>query len=95
MSIFVDANTKVVYQGLTGAAGRYYGLLNRDYGTQVVAGTHPTKAGSDVDGVPIFATVGDAVRRPPAPTPRASSFPPPAWRTRFSRPPRGACASSW
>ena len=61
MSIFVDENTKVVYQGLTGAAGRYYGLLNRDYGTQVVAGTHPRKAGSDVDGIPVFATVGDAV----------------------------------
>ena len=61
MSIFVDENTRVVYQGLTGAAGRYYGLLNRDYGTQVVAGTHPRKAGSDVDGIPVFATVGDAV----------------------------------
>ena len=61
MSIFVDGNTRVVYQGLTGSAGRYYGLLNRDYGTQVVAGTHPRKAGSDVDGIPIFATVGDAV----------------------------------
>ncbi|MCY3807496.1 MAG: succinate--CoA ligase subunit alpha, partial [bacterium] len=61
MSIFVDENTRVVYQGLTGSAGRYYGLLNRDYGTQVVAGTHPRKAGSDVDGIPIFANVGDAV----------------------------------
>ena len=50
MSIFVDENTKVVYQGLTGSQGSYYGLLNRDYGTQVVAGTHPTKAGTDVDG---------------------------------------------
>ncbi|MBQ91188.1 MAG: succinate--CoA ligase subunit alpha [Acidimicrobiaceae bacterium] len=61
MSIFVDENTKVVYQGLTGSQGRYYGLLNRDYGTQVVAGTNPRKAGTDVDGVPIFATVADAV----------------------------------
>ncbi len=61
MSIFVDENTKVVYQGLTGSQGRYYGMLNRDYGTQVVAGTHPTKAGTDVEGVPIFATVADAV----------------------------------
>ncbi len=61
MSIFVDENTKVVYQGLTGSQGRYYGLLNRDYGTQVVAGTNPKKAGTDVDGVPIFATVADAV----------------------------------
>ena len=61
MSIFVDENTKVVYQGLTGNQGRYYGLLNRDYGTQVVAGTSPKKAGTDVDGIPIFATVADAV----------------------------------
>ena len=61
MTIFVDETTKVVYQGLTGSQGRYYGLLNRDYGTQVVAGTNPRKAGTDVDGVPVFATVGDAV----------------------------------
>ncbi len=61
MSIFIDENTRVVYQGLTGSQGRYYGLLNRDYGTRVVAGTNPRKAGTDVDGVPIFATVADAV----------------------------------
>jgi|TARA_B100000809_G_scaffold88316_1_gene86717 succinyl-CoA synthetase alpha subunit len=61
VTIFVDETTKVVYQGLTGSQGRYYGLLNRDYGTQVVAGTNPRKAGTDVDGVPVFATVGDAV----------------------------------
>ena len=61
MTIFVDETTKVVYQGLTGSQGRYYGLLNRDYGTQVVAGTNPRKAGTDVDGVPVFATVGEAV----------------------------------
>ncbi|MEQ8719609.1 MAG: succinate--CoA ligase subunit alpha [Acidimicrobiales bacterium] len=61
MSIFVDENTKVIYQGLTGSQGRYYGLLNRDYGTKVVAGTHPTKAGTDVDGIPIYANVGEAV----------------------------------
>jgi succinyl-CoA synthetase alpha subunit len=61
VSIFVDENTKVVYQGLTGSQGRFYGLRNRDYGTQVAAGTNPKKAGTDVDGIPIFATVGDAV----------------------------------
>ncbi|HUW02487.1 MAG TPA: succinate--CoA ligase subunit alpha [Acidimicrobiales bacterium] len=61
MSIFVNAATKVVYQGLTGSQGRFYGLRNRDYGTQVVAGTNPKKAGTDVDGVPVYATVGDAV----------------------------------
>jgi succinyl-CoA synthetase alpha subunit len=62
VSIFVDEKTKVVYQGLTGSQGRFYGRLNRDYGTQVVAGTNPKKAGTDVDGIPIFATVGEAVR---------------------------------
>ncbi len=61
MSIFVDENTKVVYQGLTGSQGRFYGLLNREYGTQVVAGTNPKKAGTDVEGIPIFANVGEAV----------------------------------
>jgi succinyl-CoA synthetase alpha subunit len=61
MSIFVDGTTKVVYQGLTGSQGRFYGLLNRDYGTQVVAGTNPKKAGTDVDGIPVYATVADAV----------------------------------
>ena len=61
MSIFVDETTKVVYQGLTGSQGRFYGLLNRDYGTQVVAGTNPKKAGTDVDGIPIFANVAEAV----------------------------------
>ena len=60
MSIFLDETTRVVYQGLTGSTGRYYGLLNRDYGTQVVGGTHPKKAGTDVDGIPIFASVADA-----------------------------------
>ena len=49
MAIFVDENTKVMYQGLTGSQGRFYGLRNRDYGTQVVAGVNPKKAGTDVD----------------------------------------------
>ncbi|MBT5137536.1 MAG: succinate--CoA ligase subunit alpha, partial [Acidimicrobiaceae bacterium] len=61
MSIFVDENTKVIYQGLTGSQGSYYGRLNAEYGTQVVAGTHPQKAGTDVDGVPVYANVAEAV----------------------------------
>jgi len=62
MAIFVDDSTKVIYQGLTGSQGSFYGLRNRDYGTKVVAGTHPKKAGTDVDGIPIYATVGEAVK---------------------------------
>jgi succinyl-CoA synthetase alpha subunit len=61
VSIFVDETTKVVYQGLTGGQGSFYGKLNRDYGTQVVAGTSPKKAGTDVDGIPVFANVADAI----------------------------------
>jgi succinyl-CoA synthetase alpha subunit len=63
MSIFVDDKTRVVYQGLTGSAGRFYGLRNRDYGTKVVAGTNPSRGGTDVDGIPVFASVKEAVQR--------------------------------
>jgi succinyl-CoA synthetase alpha subunit len=61
VSIFVDENTKVVVQGLTGSQGRFHGLRNRDYGTQVVAGVTPGKGGSDVDGIPVFDTMAEAV----------------------------------
>jgi len=61
MAIFVDDTTKVVYQGLTGSQGRFHGMRNRAYGTQVVAGTNPKKAGTDVEGVPIFGSVQEAV----------------------------------
>jgi succinyl-CoA synthetase alpha subunit len=60
MSIFVDENTKVVVQGLTGGQGRFHGLRNRAYGTKVVAGVTPGKGGQDVEGVPIFDTVAEA-----------------------------------
>jgi len=61
MAIFVDASTKVVVQGLTGSQGRYHGLRNKAYGTQVVAGTSPGKGGTDVEGIPVFDTVAEAV----------------------------------
>ncbi len=77
MSIFVDETTKVVYQGLTGSAGRFYGLRNRAYGTQVVAGTNPRRAGTDVEGIPVFATVKDAVQQTGA-TASCVFVPPPA-----------------
>ncbi len=61
MSIFVDESTKVVVQGLTGGQGRFHGLRNRDYGTRVVAGVTPGKGGQDVDGIPVFDTMAEAV----------------------------------
>ncbi len=61
MAIFVDQNTKVIVQGLTGGQGKYHGLRNKAYGTQVVAGVTPGKGGQDVEGVPVYDTVADAV----------------------------------
>jgi succinyl-CoA synthetase alpha subunit len=61
VSIFVDQSTKVIVQGLTGGQGRFHGLRNRDYGTQVVGGVTPGKGGTDVDGVPVFDSVAEAV----------------------------------
>jgi len=63
VAIFVDADTRVVVQGLTGSQGRYHGLRNRAYGTQIVAGVSPKKAGTDVEGIPVVATVAEAVDR--------------------------------
>jgi succinyl-CoA synthetase alpha subunit len=62
MAIIVDAETRLVVQGLTGSEGRFHGLRNRDYGTQLVAGVTPGKGGQDVEGVPVFDTVAAAVR---------------------------------
>ena len=61
MAIIVDERTRLVVQGLTGREGRFHGLRNRGYGTQVVAGVTPGKGGQDVEGVPVFDTVADAV----------------------------------
>ena len=61
MSIFVNADTKVVVQGLTGGQGKYHGLRNKAYGTQVVGGVTPGKGGQDVEGIPVFDTVAESV----------------------------------
>ena len=61
MSILVDADTRLVVQGLTGREGSFHAKRNRDYGTNVVAGVTPGKGGTDVDGVPVFDTVHEAV----------------------------------
>ena len=61
MAILVDNDTKLVVQGLTGSEGRFHGLRNRAYGTNLVAGVTPGKGGQDVEGVPVLDTVAEAV----------------------------------
>ena len=61
MAIIVDSDTRLVVQGLTGREGSFHGVRNRDYGTQVVAGVTPGKGGQEVEGIPVFDTVAEAV----------------------------------
>jgi succinyl-CoA synthetase alpha subunit len=63
VAIFVDKNTRVVVQGITGKEGQFHTRACVAYGTQVVAGVTPGKAGQDMDGIPVFNTVVDAVRQ--------------------------------
>jgi succinyl-CoA synthetase alpha subunit len=75
MSVLVDKSTKLVVAGLTGREGSFHGLNNRRYGTDVVAGVTPGKGGQDVEGIPIFDTIHDAVAKTGANT--AMVFVPP------------------
>ena len=61
MSILVDDSTKLLVQGITGREGAFHATRNKAYGTQVVAGVTPGKGGQEVDGIPVFDTVADAV----------------------------------
>jgi succinyl-CoA synthetase alpha subunit len=60
LSIFVDKNTKVLVQGITGRDGSFHAQQMRAYGTQVVGGVTPGKGGSDVEGIPVFNSVAEA-----------------------------------
>ena len=66
MSILIDKNTRVVTQGITGKTGQFHTRMCREYangGECFVAGVHPTKAGTDFEGIPIFASVADAKKQ--------------------------------
>ena len=62
MSIFVNKDTKLLVQGITGKEGQFHARACVDYGTQVVAGVTPGKGGQKMDEVPVFNTVADAVK---------------------------------
>ena len=63
MSIFVDKNTKLLVQGITGREGQFHTRQCVEYGTRVVAGVTPGKGGQKMDDVPVFNTVNEAVRQ--------------------------------
>jgi succinyl-CoA synthetase alpha subunit len=77
VSIFVDETTTVVIQGISPTSqGLFHGLRNRAYGTKVVAGTNPKRGGEQIEGIPVFASVKDAVEATGA-TASFISVPPP------------------
>jgi succinyl-CoA synthetase alpha subunit len=60
MAIWVDSDTRLVVQGITGTEGQFHALGCRDYGTNVVAGVTPGKGGQSVEGIPVFDSVAEA-----------------------------------
>lgn len=63
MTVMIDRDTKVVVQGITGYQGTYHSKAMRDFGTNVVAGVTPGKAGQKVNDIPVFDSVMDAVHQ--------------------------------
>jgi succinyl-CoA synthetase alpha subunit len=61
MSILIGAETKLIVQGITGRDGSFHALSMRDYGTRVLGGVTPGKGGRDVQGIPVFESVKEAV----------------------------------
>ena len=63
MSILVNKSTRVVVQGITGKEGSFHATQCQAYGTHIVAGVTPGKAGQEIEGIPVFDTVRAAVQR--------------------------------
>lgn len=63
MSILINKDTKVICQGITGAQGTFHSKQMLEYGTNMVGGVTPGKSGMDVEGIPVFNTVDEAVRK--------------------------------
>ena len=68
MSILIDKSTRLIVQGITGRDGLFHAKKMKEYGTHVVGGTSPGKGGTDVDGIPVFNTMYDAVEQTKANT---------------------------
>lgn len=68
MSVLIDKNSKILVQGVTGRDGSFHALKMRSYGTNIVGGTSPGKGGQNVEGIPVFNTVAEAVEKTGADT---------------------------
>ena len=68
MSVLIDKNSKVLVQGVTGRDGSFHALKMRSYGTNIVGGTSPGKGGQNVEGIPVFNAVAEAVEKTGADT---------------------------
>jgi len=62
VAVLVDKDTRIVVQGITGTQGKYHTISMLKYGTKIVAGTSPGKFGEDVNGVPVYDSVSEAVK---------------------------------
>lgn len=63
MSILIDKSTRLIVQGITGRDGLFHAKKMNEYGTNVVGGTSPGKGGTEVDGIPVFNTMYEAVEQ--------------------------------
>ena len=68
MSILINKETRLLVQGITGRDGHFHAVKMKEYGTNVVGGTSPGKGGTEIDGLPVFNTMYEAVKQTQANT---------------------------
>jgi len=80
MSILIDSQTRVIVQGITGREGSLRSKYMKDYGTKVVAGTSPGQGGQEVEGIPVYNTVKEALRKHGSVDISVTFIPGPSWK---------------
>lgn len=81
MSILIDEHTRVIVQGITGREGSLRSKYMKDYGTKVIAGTSPGQGGQQVEGIPVYNTVKEALRKQGNVDISVTFIPGPSWKT--------------